>query len=528
MCILYRGEGSLPRDRAGVYEQCADLLFRRWDARRQIHQELRAGHLIEPALRHLAWWMFTSDSTQPVVTERELTDATTRFLHGRGFESEDVARAAAREFVEFCRGRMWVFSEAGITGAGERLYAFTHRTFLEYFAAAQLAYDSDSPEQLAGALVPHIAGGESSVVAELAMQIKDRTSNDGAPRMYAALLENRSGWSPDILRFLARCLRSVDPSPRHVRELTRQLFGETCEADRARYASAGLPGRDEPGTSPLPTITAWPDLLAGSGLYRGTVADEIDALVAGWVRSGDQGLVLHGLRVAFSLPYSLVGTGKGNEAFWHSLAGRSMKTHRGVAVASAETDAYIRGEILAAGLITARQALAMPGGPTVLFQISRSSFALHASYFGRALLALDNGWPAFGRPAIAADLAAFGEYLLDHREPPWLRGTPDLWNYDADYEDEAPGGRTARPAPLSQAAYLGAVTALLILEESRERQPSAHTGRRLGPLRHIAPYLTHRQGHGRRTELPSLLVPDEFKQTFRDWAEGRVSFTAPD
>ena len=33
MCILYRGEGSLPRDRAGVYEQCANLLFRRWDAR---------------------------------------------------------------------------------------------------------------------------------------------------------------------------------------------------------------------------------------------------------------------------------------------------------------------------------------------------------------------------------------------------------------------------------------------------------------------------------------------------------------
>jgi predicted NACHT family NTPase len=149
MCILYRGEGSLPRDRAGVYAQCANLLFRRWDARRRIHQELRAGHLLEPALRHLAWWLFTGDEAQTAVTEFQLVTETTGFLLGRGFESDDAARDAASEFVEFCRGRMWVFSDAGTTATGEKLYAFTHRTFLEYFAAAQLAYDSDAPEKLA-------------------------------------------------------------------------------------------------------------------------------------------------------------------------------------------------------------------------------------------------------------------------------------------------------------------------------------------------------------------------------------------
>jgi hypothetical protein len=80
MCILYRGEGSLPRNRAEVYEQCANLLFRRWDARRRIHQELRAGHLVEPALRHLAWWLFTRSDSQTAVTERELVATTTEFL----------------------------------------------------------------------------------------------------------------------------------------------------------------------------------------------------------------------------------------------------------------------------------------------------------------------------------------------------------------------------------------------------------------------------------------------------------------
>ena len=191
MCILYRGKGSLPRGRAEVYEQCANLLFQRWDARRRIHQELRAGRLIEPALRHLAWWLFAREESPAAVTERQLVAEATMFLHGRGFESEDDAKDAAREFIQFCRGRMWVFSDAGTTSAGERLYAFTHRTFLEYFAASQLAYDSDSPELLARTLAPRIARGEWEVVGELAVQIKDGTSTGGARRVYEQLLGER-------------------------------------------------------------------------------------------------------------------------------------------------------------------------------------------------------------------------------------------------------------------------------------------------------------------------------------------------
>jgi predicted NACHT family NTPase len=40
---------------------------------------------------------------------------------------------------------MWVFSEVGTTADGEKLYAFTHRTFMEYFAAGDLAAISDTP-----------------------------------------------------------------------------------------------------------------------------------------------------------------------------------------------------------------------------------------------------------------------------------------------------------------------------------------------------------------------------------------------
>ena len=48
ICILYRGEGPLPRDRAGVYAKCADLLLHKWDERRRIRRDLRTDHLVEP------------------------------------------------------------------------------------------------------------------------------------------------------------------------------------------------------------------------------------------------------------------------------------------------------------------------------------------------------------------------------------------------------------------------------------------------------------------------------------------------
>jgi hypothetical protein len=514
MCILYRGEGSLPRNRAEVYEQCADLLFRRWDARRHLDQELQAGHLVEPALRNLAWRLFARDLPQPTITERALIDATARFLHGRGFESEDDARAAAGEFVAFCRGRMWVFTDAGSTATKERLYAFTHRTFLEYFAAAQLAFSSDSPEQLALALIPYIARGDSWVVAELALQIKDRTSDRGAPRIYATLLRERRGQSSVTLQFLALCLRSVDPSPQHVRELTRQLFTATCEA-----------GLDMSPDSSL--RSAWRELTSHRGTYHDVIVGEIDAAVVRAVGSGREDLTLCSLRLILSLRDALPPApprgGHPDREAWTIHAEACLTAHRSAAIATARADAYIRHGVVRAGLIRVRQALDMPGGPMVLFRPSQGVFRERAPYFGPVLFALGQGWPAFGQAAVVADLDAFGAYLTDHREAPWL----DVTAADAATfldPEPLPGALDRRPPPLSQAAYLGAAALLLIMAETQLLTMQAD--RRLGPLRHLAPYLTRRRGVGRRTELPSLMVPEEFKQVFRDWAEGRIDATS--
>jgi NACHT domain-containing protein len=532
LCILYRGAGSLPRNRTEVYEQCTSLLFRRWDARRKIHQELRAGHLLEAMLRRFSDWLFLRDNAQSAVTERELIRVASDFLHGRGFESIDAARDAASEFVEFCRDRIWVFSDAGTTVSGETLYAFTHRTFLEYFAAAHLAYGSDTPEQLADAIADRVARSEWLLVAELAVQIKDRTCDDGAKRVYAALLNELSGRSLEerdgLLRFLALCLRSVDPSPQRVRELTRDVVEHACETDaRSLLALRENQVTGTEASRPAPTYLALPALLADCGTYRDMVADEIDATLADRIGSTDRLTPVSDIRLMASLPYALPSWDSNDSAleFWASRVGDNISAHRTAVTAAAESDAYIRLIALDYRLIAVKTALSMPGGPTVLFQDCHGCFARYEPYFIDVFRALDGGWPRSGATSIIGDLAAFGEYLLDHPAPPWITHAADYAEGNA-RRDSGSAKSITPPDGFSRTAYLGAAAIIAILSESNQKTfPPPFNA-----LPELVTYQSFRQDTLRHTkvhwevnELHDLPVPYEFKQIFRRWAALEVT-----
>jgi hypothetical protein len=524
MCILYRGEGSLPRNRAEIYEQCANLLFRRWDARRRIHQDLRAGHLLEPALRHLAWWLFTRDNTQSAVTERELIAAASEFLHGRGFESLDAARDAAREFVTFCTGRMWVFSDAGTTATGECLYSFTHRTFLEFFAAAQLAYDSDTPEKLARTLAPRVARGEWEIVAELAVQIKDSTSRDGAQRIYAELLGGRRRRSVEgksnILQFMARTLRSVDPTP----TLTRGLARESLD-----FMFSGDP-RDPDFFLPV----SW--LLASCDIALEVVDAEVTAFIETVVASDNRETHLNGLRLAMWLN---VGPCPGGERgpdlpddhrlrlFWEERARENRERYQEEIVKAAAEDIEIRNSAVRLGAVTTQQAIAMKEGLLPLLQ----SHPVRIFGFG--------GWVAyllnvFSNLASDPDyqmgievMTAVGQHLTCYPDLPWATGEVSQWYWldDSDLQN------SELPAAVTPIAFLGAAAvALMTTEATLAKTVSALHGepsRGLGPFSVLYSYMTRRNAPGSRTPLPDLPVPEEFKQVFWDWAEGTVNFTAP-
>jgi NACHT domain len=515
MCILYRGEGSLPRNRVEVYEQCASLLFRKWDARRRIHLDLSAGHLLEPALRHLAWWMFTRSQAQPAVTERELVDQATAFLYGRGFETEVGARESAAEFIGFCRGRMWVFSDVGTTAVGEPLYGFTHRTFLEYFAAQYLSYVSDTPEQLARSLAPHVVRHEWEVVGELSVQIKDHTSDRGAQRIYATLLnehrrrrsaKGRSG----VLQFLARCLRSVDPPPREIRGLIRQVLD---------HLFAGDP--DDPVRC-LPLC--W--LLASCTTCRDIVDEEIGVRVAALVESGDPADHLNGLHLVISLPVGISGFW-GSEGphlsqdspqrrFWNVRGREHTLAYADSIIDASVDDTGLRSMALWHELIDVDRALKMPNGLITLFQ--RQWIGILGWWQGAYLLNAVGSLALGGPDAVSkatSDLAVLGRYLVDHPRLPWIAGEPDAWSeffWGHPVEQDIP---RLCPGPV---AYLGAAATLLIATEGMRSRI---------PLNDLYPYIARRWGSHHRVELPDLPIPEDFRQTFHDWAENKINFVDP-
>jgi len=230
LCTLYRGAGSLPRNRPGIYEKCAELMFQRWDQQRGIQVRLDYPSHLFFAMQHLAHWIYTADGHAAGVTETQLIMAATDYLVEYCTDDRIEAEAAAKSFVDFCRGRAWVFSDAGTREDGERLYAFSHRTFLEYFAACYLTRNLPTAAELFQRLLPHILKAEWDVVAQLAVHIKERShAGSGDEILLGALdaaarsdlpIEERA----NLYGFAIRCLRFVVPRPAVRRQVAQDFL----------------------------------------------------------------------------------------------------------------------------------------------------------------------------------------------------------------------------------------------------------------------------------------------------------------
>ncbi len=228
MCNLYKGSGYIPRNRPDVYEACAVMLFDRWDRLRQIGKPLNIESLLRPAMQHLAAWIYADPELQSGVTERDLIETTSSFLLNRRFEHEEDAELEARRFIELCRGRAWVFTDTGTTPTGERLYQFTHRTFLEFFTAGHLVRTHPTPEKLLKALQPHISVKEWDVVAQLAFQLLEHNVDGATDVLLSALTDCPDKADEETasnrLDFAVRSLEFLVPSPIVTRCLVAQGF----------------------------------------------------------------------------------------------------------------------------------------------------------------------------------------------------------------------------------------------------------------------------------------------------------------
>jgi hypothetical protein len=225
LCNIYRGDGYIPRQRPQVYEKCAVMLFERWDRGRRIEVPLEFERHLRPAMQHLAFWIYSEPSLRGGVTEAELIRSTTEYLLGRRFDDADAARQEARRFIEFCRGRAWVFTDTGTTAAGESLYQFAHRTFLEFFTAEYLVRTNATPADLGRVLRPRIWKGEWDVVAELAFQLQDDNIDGAADLLLGNLLTDLGGneGRNASLSFASRSLSFLVPSRSTCRAVARAV-----------------------------------------------------------------------------------------------------------------------------------------------------------------------------------------------------------------------------------------------------------------------------------------------------------------
>jgi hypothetical protein len=277
---------------------------------------------------------------------------------------------------------------------------------------------------------------------------------------------------------------------------------------------------------------SWPQslvyLLACGHPCRETVADEAAKFIAERLQSGNREDRLAALRLTIWLPRALPSSyqNSGNQEwiFWNKRMAEIVRKNAGVIKAAGEYDGGMRCVSLENGFTTIPEALAMPGGLTVLFE-SYDTYPCPVGwppYLEKTFRALAKGGPALVADDIVSTFEAIGQHILDHPQIPWISGTVGYW-------DDTVKGSSARAAALpdtptlTKPAYLGAISILAILIEGHGLPGKTVFSRKsLGPLAEFYPYIEYRNGYVRHNLSP-LPVPAKLEDVFLDWARKKTN-----
>ncbi|MFE8915280.1 NACHT domain-containing protein [Streptomyces globisporus] len=214
LCALYRARGYIPRNRRTVYEACADLLFQRWDAMRHIEQPIDHRQYGTRLMQELALFFYKSQTAQAGVQEGQLRKLISTFFTDTASVDEVGARSRAQDFLDFCADRAWLLSYQGTDSADHRLFGFTHRTFMEYFAAEALVRRARALSEVVDEMVLAYDKDTSSVLADVIFQCADDKYDGGARDIVSDLMTRSKGSSRlSSDKYLALSLRVMNAAP---------------------------------------------------------------------------------------------------------------------------------------------------------------------------------------------------------------------------------------------------------------------------------------------------------------------------
>ena len=192
----------------------------------------------------------------------------------------------------------------GTTPEGLPLYKFTHKTFLEYFTAANIVRNNNTPEKLWNLLSPKIAERSWDVVAQLAFQMLHEQVEGASDELLELLLRDaqkkkQSRWA--YLSFGARCLQFIYPSPKTIRALTQAAVRCVIEGTPPSHRGRGA-GHSFFSGEAGELIGA---LLLVAPECRSTVADCIESEIVNYVKPGDDKTALRAIDLGLMLSFPL-------------------------------------------------------------------------------------------------------------------------------------------------------------------------------------------------------------------------------
>jgi hypothetical protein len=539
MCNIYKGENYIPANRPDVYEKCAVMLFERWDVGRGIKYGLPFKSLLRPTMMHLAFEVYSTPGLQGGVSRSALEQMTTAYLLERRYDDVDDARQAARDFVEFCTGRAWVFTDVGTTSAGERLYQFTHRTFLEYFTAGYLVRRHPTPDALFAVLEPRVTAAEWDVVAQLAIQMQNSNVESAGELLLMHL--STSGHDrrakANALSFCARCLQFLVPSIRETKKISVLVTAMTMELMEEGTGAIDI-GSIEPAEIEVPL---GPLMACAEENLPAVQSAVLESVIAG-LTQGRRGAgdIVWGLEPLFTGAFGGSVTAD-RAASWSEKVLDLRSQHSDALVELAMSDAAHAIFAMRAGLIDVEAAVTAHGFEVLTYNApARLTPVWYFSIVEQ--LAQNAAWPIEMAEQQGDDVSAIaGQFagMLSGNIFPWAvrSSTSHGGLMDVLVRRHRDGVEGLNPG--TQLMESGAVAVAILIELSdrpghlRTIKPQGYR-RVLGALEPMFPLVEtwlrgNRLGRSResqaRTGLAEAGLREQVIELLIDWAAGHLAFT---
>lgn len=186
---VYGASGTLPRSRRALWQSMVESLTS-WDARRGLGSP--SDSLLLPLYEGLAYdWVQQGTPVGWVLSQPKLEQRIAAELK----RVMSTVPSDVRNLRNALVTRSPFFVNSGVGPDGELLFAFSHRQFLEFFAARAIMLRNDFPTEVADTII-RLAEAEQDDVIEMIFDEADAKVNHGARNLRTAVTSRKMSLSP--------------------------------------------------------------------------------------------------------------------------------------------------------------------------------------------------------------------------------------------------------------------------------------------------------------------------------------------